>query len=86
MKPKIIKTEPEYAEALARVESLMDAKPGTPKEEELELWSLLIERYEQQHFPIDIPEPVEAAELGLNPLVIIAIIKAIAELIKLFRK
>jgi hypothetical protein len=34
----------------------------------------------------DIPEPVEAAELGLNPLTSIAIIKAIAELIKLFRK
>ena len=34
----------------------------------------------------DIPEPVEAAEMGLNPLMIIAIIKAIAELIKLFRK
>ena len=34
----------------------------------------------------DIPEPVEAAEMGLNPLTIIAIIRAIAELIKLFRK
>jgi HTH-type transcriptional regulator/antitoxin HigA len=72
MKPKIIKTEPEYAEALARVESLMDAKPGTPKEEELELWSLLIERYEQQQVPIDIPDPVEAIKFrmeqeGLTP-------------------
>jgi len=41
---KIIKTEEEYTEALARVESLVDAKPGTAKEEELELWSLLVER------------------------------------------
>jgi hypothetical protein len=34
----------------------------------------------------DIHEPVEAAEMGMDPLTIIAIIKAIAELIKLFRK
>ena len=60
MKPKIIKTEAEYTEALARVEALMEANPDSPKEEELELWSLLVERYEQEHFPIDIPDPVEA--------------------------
>ena len=60
MKPKIIKTEEQYAEALARVEILMDAKPGSAQEEELELWSLLVERYEREHFPIDIPDPVEA--------------------------
>jgi antitoxin component HigA of HigAB toxin-antitoxin module len=47
MKPKIIKTEEQYATALARVESLMDARPGTAKEEELELWALLVERYEE---------------------------------------
>jgi hypothetical protein len=60
MKAKIIKTEAEYTAALARVESLMDAKPGSPKAEELELWSLLVERYEQEQFPIDLPDPVEA--------------------------
>lgn len=38
MKPKIIKAEEEYTQALARVESLMNAKPGTAKEQELELW------------------------------------------------
>ncbi len=66
MKPKIIKTEAEYTEALARVESLMDAKPGTAKEEELELWSLLVERYEQEHFPIDLPDPVEAIKFRME--------------------
>jgi hypothetical protein len=35
MKPKVIKTKREYSEALARVESLMDAKPGSAREEEL---------------------------------------------------
>ena len=66
MKPKIIKTEKEYAEALARVESLMDARAGTAREEELELWSLLVERYEQEQFPMDIPDPVEAIKFRME--------------------
>jgi HTH-type transcriptional regulator/antitoxin HigA len=66
MKPKIIKTEEEHAAALARVESLMDAKPGSAKEEELELWSLLVERYEQEHFPVDLPDPVEAIKFRME--------------------
>ncbi|MEX1117508.1 MAG: transcriptional regulator [Terrimicrobiaceae bacterium] len=66
MKPKIIKTKQEYATALARVESLMDAKPGTAKEEELELWSLLVERYEEEQFPIGIPDPVEAIKFRME--------------------
>lgn len=66
MKPKILKTEEEYAAALARVESLMDAKPGTPREEDLELWSLLVERYEEENFPVDIPDPVDAIKFRMD--------------------
>ncbi len=66
MKPKIIKTEEEYAAALARVEALMDATPGSAREEELELWSLLVERYEQQHFPIGLPDPVAAIKFRME--------------------
>ncbi len=66
MKPKIIKTEAEYTAALNLVESLMDAKPGTAKEEELELWSLLVDRYEEAIFPIDIPDPVEAIKFRMD--------------------
>ena len=44
----------------------MDAKPGSPKEEELELWSLLVERYEEEHFPIDLPDPVEAIKFRMD--------------------
>ncbi|MEZ4768708.1 MAG: hypothetical protein R2844_09820 [Caldilineales bacterium] len=60
MEAKIIKTEREYDKALAYVDSLMDAEPGSPEEQELELFSLLIEVYEREHFPIDAPDPVEA--------------------------
>ena len=66
MKPKLIKTQQEYAEALTLVENLMNAKPGSTKEEELELWSLLVERYEEEHFPIDLPDPVEAIKFRME--------------------
>jgi HTH-type transcriptional regulator/antitoxin HigA len=66
MKPKIIKTEEEYIRALARVESLMDAKPGSSEEDEIELWSLLIERYEEVEYPIDLPDPVEAIKFRME--------------------
>lgn len=66
MKPKIIKTGDEYKRALAHVEALMDSKRGSPKEEELELWSLLLERYEAEHFPINHPDPVEAIKFRME--------------------
>jgi HTH-type transcriptional regulator/antitoxin HigA len=58
MEPKVIKTETDYEAALAHVAELMDAQPGSP--EELELFSLLVERDEQEHFAIAPPDPVEA--------------------------
>jgi len=48
---KIIKTEKEYEEALAHIDALMDADPGSIQEEELELFALLVEKYEEEHFP-----------------------------------
>lgn len=60
MAAKLIKSENEYQQALARVETLMDAAPGSTQAEELELVSLLVEKYEADHFPIDPPDPVEA--------------------------
>jgi HTH-type transcriptional regulator/antitoxin HigA len=68
MKPKIIKSEKTYEEALALVETLMDAKPGSKQEEELELWSLLIEQYEKEHHPIGDPDPIEAIRFRMDQL------------------
>ncbi len=45
--PKVIKTEPDHQRALARVDELFAAKPGTSEGDELELWLLLIEKYKQ---------------------------------------
>lgn len=69
---KIIKTEEEYNQALARLELIFDAEVGTPEGDELELLSLLIDNYEKIHYPIDLPDPIEAIkfrmeQLGIKP-------------------
>lgn len=64
--PKVIKTEEEYQAALAHLETLMDAIPGSPEEDELELFGLLVEKYEEEHFPIDLPDPIEAIKFRME--------------------
>ena len=60
MPTKPIRTVDAYDAALARVDSLMDAKLGTAEGDELDLLTILIEAYEQEHFPIEAPDPVAA--------------------------
>ncbi len=48
-----IKTEEQYQEALNRLEAIFDAKRGTEEGDELELLSVLIEKYENEKYPID---------------------------------
>jgi HTH-type transcriptional regulator/antitoxin HigA len=72
LKPKVIKTEAEYQQALARVEAIFDARPGTAKGDELELLLLWVETYEDQAYPIDLPDPISALRFrmeqgGLKP-------------------
>jgi HTH-type transcriptional regulator/antitoxin HigA len=64
MKAKVLKTERDYQTALAYVERLMDQI--TPDEAELELWSLLVETYEESHFPIATPDPIEAIRFRMD--------------------
>ena len=64
MKAKVLKTERDYQTALTYVERLLDQK--SPDEGELELWSLLIENYEEQHFPIAAPDPIEAIRFRME--------------------
>lgn len=69
--PKIIKTEAEYQDTLARIEEIFEARPNTPEGDELELLTLLVEHYEETKFPIEAPSAVEAIrfrmeQMGLN--------------------
>lgn len=66
MKPKVLKNEQEYEAALEHVSVLMKAEPGSPEEEELELFSLLVEEYEEEHFPIAFPDPIEAIRFRMD--------------------
>lgn len=68
MTPKPIKSAAEHTAALARVESLMDAAPGSAAETELEVWSILIEKYEEEHFPVSAPDPIAAIEFRMEQL------------------
>jgi HTH-type transcriptional regulator/antitoxin HigA len=54
-----IHSEADYVESLTRIEALMDAKPGTPEGDELDILATLVEAYEEKHFPIESPNPVE---------------------------
>ncbi|APS46155.1 hypothetical protein AVI51_16005 (plasmid) [Piscirickettsia salmonis] len=59
MKLKPIHTEQDYEEALAEVDKLFDAKPGTAKGDKLEILVTLIEAYEAKELPISDPTPVD---------------------------
>lgn len=65
---KIIRTEKEYQQALTRLEKIFDAKKGTKEGDELDLLSLLIDTYEQQKYPIDLPDPIEAIKFRMDQL------------------
>lgn len=61
-----IRTEADYEAGLERVEALMDAKLGTPEADELEILAALIERYENERFPIATPTPLAATHLSTS--------------------
>jgi HTH-type transcriptional regulator/antitoxin HigA len=68
MKLKPIKTKKDYQQALDRLEIIFDAKKGTPQGDELEILGILIDQYENEHFPIDLPDPIEAIKFRMEQL------------------
>lgn len=65
---KVIKTEKDYQKALKRLEVIFDAKKGSKDSDELELLSLLIDNYEKEKYPIDLPDPIEAIKFRMEQL------------------
>ncbi len=68
MNIKPIKTEKDYQQALQRLEEIFDAKKGTREGDELEILGILIENYENDYFPIDLPDPVEAIKFRMEQM------------------
>jgi len=68
MKMKPIRTEEDYGIALARLEKIFDSDPGTKDGDELEILALLIEDYENKHYPIGPPDPIEAIKFRMEQM------------------
>ena len=68
MNIKPIKTEQDYDKALQRLEAIFDAPINTIEGDEAEILSLLIENYENEFHPIDLPDPIEAIKIRMEDL------------------
>jgi HTH-type transcriptional regulator / antitoxin HigA len=64
----LIKTKRDYEQALQKLEIIFDAKKGTKEGDELQLLGILIEQYENEHFPIDLPDPIEAIKFRMEQM------------------
>jgi HTH-type transcriptional regulator/antitoxin HigA len=62
MQLKPIRTETDYEAALREIDRLMDAGPGTPEGDRLDILTTLVEAYEARHHPIEAPDPIAALE------------------------
>ena len=62
MRLKPIRNDKELDRALERIAELWGAKPGTTRGDELDVLMLIVEKYEEEHFPIPASDPVEAIE------------------------
>ena len=65
---KPIRTRDEYKAALSVLERLFDAKPDTVEGRFVEILAVLIEKYEESHFPIEAPTPIEAIKFRMEQL------------------
>ncbi len=61
-----IKTRRDYRHALKQIEGLMTAKRGTPEGDCLDVLATLVEAWERRHYPIDLPDPVEAIKYHMD--------------------
>ena len=68
MKIKVLKTEEQYNEALKRFDIIFDAPVDSTEGEEAELLSILIEKYEDEHYPIEAPDPIEAIKFRMEQM------------------
>lgn len=68
MNINLIKTENDYKQALERLEIIFDAKKGTELGDELELLGMLVDQYENEKFPINMPDPIEAIKFRMEQM------------------
>ena len=66
MDVKPIKNESDYDAALAEIAGLMDARAGTPEGDRLDVLVTLVEAYEEKHWRVNPPDPIEAIKLRMR--------------------
>lgn len=66
MEIRPIRSEADYKAAMHRIEALWGATQGTPEGDELDVLATLVEAYENEHYPIDLPDPIEAIKFRLE--------------------
>ncbi|MCB2208656.1 MAG: helix-turn-helix domain-containing protein [Bacteroidetes bacterium] len=65
---KVLKTEDQYEKALKRLEEIFHAPVDSIEGDEADLLSILIEKYENEHYPIDAPDPIEAIKFRMEQM------------------
>jgi HTH-type transcriptional regulator/antitoxin HigA len=68
MNIKPIKTEEDYNQALERLEVIFDAPENSHEGDEIQILGMLIENYEKEHFPIGLPDPIEAIKFRMEQM------------------
>jgi HTH-type transcriptional regulator/antitoxin HigA len=63
---KPIRGEEDYERALRRVEELWNSPEGSAESDEMDILATLIEAYEREHYPIELPDPIEAIKFRLE--------------------
>ena len=61
-----IKNKKQYEAALERFEDIFQANAGTPESDEADVLALVIKDYEEQHFVIEAPDPIEAIKYRME--------------------
>lgn len=68
MNASLIKNEIDYKLALEQFDLLFDAPKGTPESDEADLLALIIEEYENKHYPIEAPDPIAAIKIRMEEM------------------
>jgi len=68
MNIKPIRNKADYQNALERLELIFDAKRDTEEGDELEILAMVVDNYETEHFPIEMPDPIAAIKFRMEQM------------------
>ena len=68
MNIKVLKSEEDYTKALKRLEVIFQTPIDTVEGDEADLLSILVEKYENEYYPIEAPDPIEAIKFRMEQM------------------